>query len=336
VSGAASGLLVPAASLQMARTPAEVQAATVGRGTVGLVPTMGALHDGHATLIRQARAECDLVVVSIFVNPLQFGPTEDLSKYPRDLERDCALAKEAGADLVFHPEAHTMYPAGFSSLVRVGGVSEALEGAARPGHFDGVATVVLKLLNLVRPDRAYFGEKDWQQLTVVRRMVSDLNVSVQIVGVPTIRIQGGPADGLAMSSRNSYLNSEQQARASVLPRALRAVQAAYAGGEQDAAALLQAGTAVLQQESEIQLDYLSVVDAQLQPVSVLPANVQPRPQPPRAGEAMSDSEQHSAPGSPHNGDMFRVLVAARMYGVRLIDNMPLVPADDLGPGLAEL
>ncbi|MDL2345667.1 pantoate--beta-alanine ligase, partial [Deinococcus sp. MIMF12] len=187
---------------------------------------MGSLHEGHAQLIRRARAECGVVAVSVFVNPTQFGPGEDLSRYPRDLERDLRLAGDAGADVLFHPEAEAMYPPGHATTVQVGGVSGPLEGESRPGHFDGVATVVLKLLNLVGPQRAYFGEKDWQQLAVVRRMVRDLSVPVEIVGVPTVR----GASGLALSSRNSYLTPQQRERATVLSRALRAVQSAAASG----------------------------------------------------------------------------------------------------------
>ena len=282
-------------SPQLLTTPAEVRAALAGKGRVGLVPTMGYLHAGHAALIRQARAECDVVVVSIFVNPMQFGPTEDLAKYPRDLERDLGVAGAAGADLVFHPAAETMYPAGFSTRVEVGGVSEPLDGAARPGHFAGVATVVLKLLNIVQPTRAYFGEKDWQQLAVVRRLVSDLDLKTEIVGVPTVRAgEDTPHAGLALSSRNSYLAPEQQRRAAVLSRALRAVQAAYAGGERDTGRLRQAGLEVLSREPELTLDYLAVVGPDLRDM--------PR---------LTDH--------PLN----RVLVAGRLFGVRLIDNMPL-------------
>ncbi|AAF10737.1 pantoate--beta-alanine ligase [Deinococcus radiodurans] len=275
-----------------------MQTALASRGRVGLVPTMGFLHEGHATLIRRARAECDVVVVSIFVNPMQFGPTEDLATYPRDLDRDLALAGAAGADFVFHPEAAAMYPAGFSTRVEVSGVSEPLDGAARPGHFAGVATVVLKLLNIVQPERAYFGEKDWQQLAVVRRLVADLNLRSEIVGVPTVRADEEAAHaGLALSSRNSYLSPEQQRRATVLSRALRAVQAAYAGGERDTGRLRQAGLDVLASEPELALDYLVVVGPDLRDVPQL-----------------SDD--------PLN----RVLIAGRLFGVRLIDNMPLSTA----------
>ncbi|MBB5233048.1 pantoate--beta-alanine ligase [Deinococcus budaensis] len=271
-------------------TVAELRAALAGAGRVGLVPTMGYLHEGHAALIRQAQAECDLVVVSVFVNPKQFGPGEDLARYPRDLARDLGVAGEAGADLLFHPDAAEMYPDGHATTVTVAGVSGPPEGASRPGHFDGVATVVLKLLNIVRPQRAYFGEKDWQQLAVVRRMVRDLDVPTLIVGVPTLR----EASGLALSSRNSYLTPEQRGRAAVLSRALRAVQARAAAGERNTARLRQAGLDVLAADPEVSVDYLVVVDGDM-----------------RERAHVDD------------GPMTRVLVAARMYGVRLIDNLPL-------------
>ncbi|GGR85386.1 pantoate--beta-alanine ligase [Deinococcus sedimenti] len=277
---------------QVLSSPETLRARLAGR-RVTFVPTMGYLHEGHATLIRAAReaAGDGLVVVSVFVNPLQFGPNEDLSRYPRDLDRDLRVAGEAGADVVFHPDVDTMYPAGFSTRVTVDGVSEGLDGAARPGHFTGVATVVLKLLNLVRPDAALFGEKDWQQLAVIRRMVRDLNVGVEIRGVPTVRA----ASGLALSSRNSYLTGGQLERAAVLSRALRAVQAAFAVGERSTGALEAAGREVLAQEPDLSLDYLTVVDGDM-----------------RAREMVD------------NDPMNRVLVAARLFGVRLIDNMALI------------
>ena len=283
---------------------------------MGLVPTMGALHRGHAELIERARRENSVVVVSVFVNPLQFGAGEDLSRYPRDLERDRAVAQAAGADLIFHPDAGTMYPPGFSSSVDVGGVSQVLEGASRPGHFGGVATVVLKLLNMVGADgrgadRAYFGEKDWQQLTVVRQMVRDLNHRTQVVGVPTVRA----ASGLALSSRNGFLSAEQQTRAAVLSRGLRAVQAAYAAGVTDVSELLHAGQQVLNTEPDVDLEYLSLVDERLHVLGQLP---------PQAGGSVSDSQQRQPLISAHNGTMLRVLIAARMDGVRLIDNVGLI------------
>ncbi|OOV15693.1 pantoate--beta-alanine ligase [Deinococcus sp. LM3] len=275
----------------MITDPADLRAALRGHA-VAFVPTMGALHEGHAALIRAARSAVPggRVVVSVFVNPLQFGPNEDLSRYPRDLEGDRRVAGAAGADLLFHPDVPTMYPDGFSTSVSVSGVSEPLDGAARPGHFTGVATVVLKLLNLVRPDVALFGEKDWQQLAVIRRMVRDLNLNVDVRGVPTVREDSG----LALSSRNAYLNADQRAQAAVLSRALRAVQAAYAGGERRSAALRQAGLDVLNTAADLSLDYLSVVGSDMHEREIM-----------------------------DNDPMNRVLVAARLFGVRLIDNMPL-------------
>ncbi len=278
---------------QVVRTPEALRSALSGRGRVGLVPTMGYLHDGHATLMRRAREVCDVLVVSIFVNPLQFGPSEDLAAYPRDLERDLGVVGGAGVDVVFMPSRETMYPPAFDTRVVVSGVSDGLDGASRPGHFVGVATVVLKLLNLVRPDVAFFGEKDWQQLAVLRQMVRDLNVPVEVVGLPTVRAPSG----LALSSRNSYLTAEQQARAAVLSRALAAVQGAYAAGERKAGKLRQTGLDVLAEDPEVTLDYLSVVGRDMQEREVV-----------------------------DNDPMTRVLVAARMFGVRLIDNMPLVSA----------
>ena len=306
--------------LPVVQTPSELHAALRGAAGVGLVPTMGALHQGHAALIERARGENSVVVVSVFVNPLQFRAGEDLSRYPRDLERDRAVARAAGADLIFHPDAGIMYPPGFSSSVGVNGVALALEGASRPGHFGGVATVVLKLLNLVGADgrgadRAYFGEKDWQQLSVVRQMVRDLNHHTQIVGVPTVRATSGPASGLALSSRNGFLNAEQQARAAVLSRALRAVQMAWAAGMRAVPKLLEAGQQVLDAEPEVSLEYLSLVDERLQVLGQSP---------PQTGGPMSDSQQRQILNTGHTAAMLRVLIAARMYGVRLIDNAPLL------------
>jgi pantoate--beta-alanine ligase len=197
------------------KTVAEMRAYRTER-PLGLVPTLGYLHEGHLSLIRRAREECAAVVVSVFVNPLQFGPGEDLARYPRDLERDRELARKAGADAVFIPETAELYPEGYTTEVRVRGIEDVLEGAARPGHFAGVATVLAKLLNIVVPDRMYMGQKDAQQSFLVGRMIRDLNFPTRLVVAPTVR----ELDGLAMSSRNVYLNEEERAVASAIPRAL--------------------------------------------------------------------------------------------------------------------
>ena len=208
--------------MQIAHTKTEgreaVAAARAEGQVIGLVPTMGALHDGHRALVDVSVADCDFTVVSIFVNPTQFGPGEDLDKYPRTLEADAQVCEQAGADLIFAPEASEMYDASGNTTVHVAGVTEGLCGAFRPGHFDGVTTVVCKLLDIVTPDRAYFGEKDYQQLVVIRTMAADLDLPVEIVGVPTVR----EADGLALSSRNQYLSDEQRAAAPALRQALLA------------------------------------------------------------------------------------------------------------------
>ena len=196
------------------------------RSEIGLVPTMGAYHEGHLSLFRAARGECDVVVASLFVNPAQFGPSEDLHRYPRDERRDGELAERAGVDFLFAPSVEEMYPAGFRTWVEVEELSDTLEGAARPGHFRGVATVCLKLFNIVRPKRAYFGQKDAQQVAVVKQLVRDLNLELELRVQPTVR----DADGLALSSRNVYLSPEERARALALPRALEAGLAAYRGG----------------------------------------------------------------------------------------------------------
>jgi pantoate--beta-alanine ligase len=232
-----------------------VRAALQGR--VGLVPTMGYLHEGHLALVRQAAAENHHVAVSIFVNPTQFGPTEDFNTYPRDPEHDLQLLHEAGVALVFMPPVSEMYPPGFQTYVEVTGVSQGLEGARRPGHFRGVATVVAKLFNIVQPDRAYFGQKDAQQVAVIQRMVADLAIPLQIVVVPTVRA----ADGLALSSRNSYLTPEQRQAAPVLYRALMAAKALFDGGNKSPEALRQAMRDVLNSEPLAQVDYVSAADA---------------------------------------------------------------------------
>lgn len=224
---------------------------------VGFVPTMGYLHEGHASLIRRARAETDVVVVSIFVNPLQFGPNEDLDSYPRDLDRDAAVAEASGADLLFTPSDAEMYPRPMLTTVSVAEVSERLEGAARPTHFAGVATVVAKLFAIVGPCAAYFGEKDFQQVAVVRRMVGDLSLPVDVVASPTQR----EPDGLALSSRNTYLTPEERAAAPVVNRALRAGAALVLAGERDAAAVRDHMAQIIEAEPLAKLDYAAVVDA---------------------------------------------------------------------------
>jgi pantoate--beta-alanine ligase len=224
---------------------------------VGLVPTMGYLHDGHLSLVRQARAETDVVVASIFVNPLQFGAGEDLHAYPRDLERDGRLAEAAGVDLLFAPSVEEMYSAPVLTTVSVAQVSEPLEGAARPHHFAGVATVVAKLFAVVGPCRAYFGEKDFQQLAVVRTMARDLSFPVEVVGCPTVR----ELDGLALSSRNSYLTPGEREAAPVVYRALRAGVAAVLAGERDPAAVRTLMAQIIEAEPLAQLDFAEIVDA---------------------------------------------------------------------------
>ena len=269
-----------------------VRVARAGRQVVGLVPTMGALHEGHARLIEACRAEAPFVVVSVFVNPTQFGPGEDFARYPRSPEADRRVCGDAGATVIFAPGVETMYPGGpAATFVEVPGLTDVLEGASRPGHFRGVATVVLKLLNIVGPDVAYFGEKDYQQLRVVRRMVADLDVPVTIRGVPTVR----EPDGLALSSRNRYLDPDQRRAATVLSRALRAAADAVAAGEADADRVRQVLKGTIESEGLARLDYAEVADADtLEPLKAL------------------------GPGR-----RAVALVAARVGPARLIDNMPL-------------
>ncbi len=223
---------------------------------VGLVPTMGYLHEGHLSLARQARIENSSVVVSIFVNPTQFGPHEDFKQYPRDPERDLALLEKEKADIVFMPSVAEMYPPQFSSWVEVEKITGRLEGASRPGHFRGVATVVAKLFNIVQPTRAYFGQKDAQQAVVIKKMVADLNMHLEIVAVPTVR----EPDGLAMSSRNIYLNPEERQAALVLHNSLCLAQRFYSQGETDAQAIRQQMTALIQKEPLAAIDYVSIAD----------------------------------------------------------------------------
>jgi len=282
----------------LAATAAEIrqavaQARRQGQA-IGLVPTMGALHRGHAALIEAARAEMDFVVVSIFVNPIQFGPSEDFPRYPRPLEQDLELCGGLGVDLVFHPSVEVMYPAGFCTHVEVAGLPDGLCGASRPGHFRGVCTVVLKLFNLVQPDRAYFGQKDGQQARIIQQMAADLNVPVQVSVQPTVR----EPDGLALSSRNRYLDADQRRQATVLYRALREAETRIRSGERDAETIRRLLADRVQQTPGALLDYAGVVDAgNLQPVSRL------------RGEVL-------------------LALAVKFGSTRLIDNLRLVIGDD--------
>ncbi|RLC72871.1 MAG: pantoate--beta-alanine ligase [Chloroflexi bacterium] len=225
---------------------------------VGFVPTMGALHEGHLALVRRARSENESVIVSIFVNPTQFGPQEDFATYPRDFQRDLNLLRAEGVDVVFAPEAEEMYPPGFSTWVEVEGLTERLEGAFRPGHFRGVATVVAKLFNITSPTRAYFGQKDAQQALVLKRMVADLNFGLELIVVPTVR----EPDGLAMSSRNVYLTPEERRSATILWRALSEAKKLWEEGERDAERLRRQMRELIQSEPRAQLEYVSVADAE--------------------------------------------------------------------------
>jgi pantoate--beta-alanine ligase len=243
----------------VARTRAELREARAALPSpVGFVPTMGALHEGHASLVRRARDDCRSVVTSIFVNPTQFGANEDLSRYPRDEQGDLALLESLGVDLAFVPGVEEIYPVGASVSVDVGRLGDVLEGAARPGHFRGVATVVTILFNLVQPDRAFFGQKDGQQSVVVRRLVRDLGMPVDIIVCPTVREE----DGLAMSSRNRFLSAGERAQAPILHRALQAAAAALAGGEESADRLRALMTAELAAAPLGAVDYVSVADAE--------------------------------------------------------------------------
>lgn len=224
--------------------------------TIGFVPTMGYLHEGHRSLIEAARANNDKVVVSIFVNPMQFAPTEDLESYPRDLEKDAKLCEEVGVDLLFHPEPSEMYTDGFCSYVDMNGLTTELCGRTRPTHFRGVQTVVLKLFNIVKPDRAYFGQKDAQQLAVIKRMVADLNVDVEVIGCPIIR----EADGLAKSSRNTYLSSEERKAALILSKSLKLGYELIKNGETDSKKVIKAISNSISTEPLAKIDYVDVVD----------------------------------------------------------------------------
>jgi pantoate--beta-alanine ligase len=256
--------------MRVCHSIAEVRAASrTGRRegkSLGLVPTMGALHEGHLSLVRAAKAQCDLVVVSIFVNPLQFGPNEDLAKYPRNFDRDRELLAKEGADFIFAPSVDQIYPPGAVTYVTVEALSDKLCGRSRPGHFRGVTTVVSKLFNIVEPDRAFFGQKDAAQSTIIRRMVRDLNIPVQVVVCPIVR----EPDGLAMSSRNSYLDAQQRKSALGLYRSVTAVQGRFDRGERNSHALIEAGKQTFTHEALVRLDYFEIVDPEtLDPVDDL-------------------------------------------------------------------
>jgi pantoate--beta-alanine ligase len=233
------------------------RAATIQGLTVGFVPTMGALHEGHFSLVRLARSRASLVVVSIFVNPLQFGPAEDFEKYPRALEADCARLQAEGVDIVFAPSAAQMYPPGATTVVHVEGLSDKLDGRSRPGHFRGVSTVVAKLFHIVQPAYAVFGQKDAAQVAVLRRMVRDLDMGIELIIAPIVR----EADGLALSSRNAYLTAEQRRQALVLHRALGQVETLAASGESSTAKLRALALSVLAGEPAAQLDYFEIIDS---------------------------------------------------------------------------
>ena len=245
--------------MQVTKTIAEVRALKQQlSGTVGFVPTMGFLHEGHLALVKQARIENSAVIVSIYVNSTQFGPREDFSAYPRDLDRDLGLLRGEGVDIVFVPSDDQMYSPEFSTWVDVEKVSERLEGASRPGHFRGVATVVAKLFNIVQPNKAYFGQKDAQQVVVIKRMVADLNMVIEIVVVPTVR----ESDGLAMSSRNIYVNPEERQAATILFRALTLARQLRLGGEKDTGKIRRQMTSLIQKEPLAKIDYVSIADAE--------------------------------------------------------------------------
>jgi pantoate--beta-alanine ligase len=257
---------------------------------LGLVPTMGALHAGHRSLLRRARQECDVVAASLFVNPLQFAPTEDLARYPRTFEADCRMLEDEGVDLLFAPTPAEMYPDGNVTLIHVPGIEDRLDGASRPGHFTGVATVVAKLFHIIAPTHAYFGQKDAAQVAVLRQMVRDLNFDLELIACPTVR----DAEGLALSSRNAYLSSEERARALILSGTLRHIATRIARGILESAILLAEAHVLLSAETGLTLDYLAIVD----PDTLLPVTL-----------AVSGS---------------LVAIAAKVGSTRLIDNL-LVP-----------
>lgn len=256
--------------MEILRTVAELRAwsrweRNDGGNTIGLVPTMGALHEGHASLIRAAKRSVGFVAVSIFVNPMQFGPNEDFARYPRTFDADCALAEADGADVVFAPSVEELYPAGAATFVEVEGLGSRLDGASRPGHFRGVATVVAKLMIAAEPDRAFFGQKDAAQVAVLRRMVADLRLATEIVVCPTVR----EADGLALSSRNIYLSDRERAQALTLCRAIRNAEALFASGGRRAGKFIEAAHETFAAVPEIRVDYIALVDwATLEPVEM--------------------------------------------------------------------
>jgi pantoate--beta-alanine ligase len=268
---------------------AECRAARREGKRLAFVPTMGALHEGHLSLVRAAKGKCDVVAVSIFVNPTQFGPTEDLSKYPRSFDRDRELLEKEGVDLLFAPSVEEMYPAGAMTWVTVEGLSDKLDGHSRPGHFRGVTTIVAKLFHAVEPDAAFFGQKDAAQVAIIRRMVRDLNFAVEIIACPIAR----EADGLAMSSRNAYLDPEQRRAALVLHRALMRMKKMWEGGERSTRNLIEAGRDEMGKEKSVRIDYVEVVD-------------------PDSLEALENAERGAL-----------VAVAAFLGTTRLIDNIQL-------------
>jgi len=245
--------------MQIARTIAEMKALRMkSLGSVGFVPTMGYLHDGHLALVKQARVENSVVIASIFVNPTQFGPTEDFKTYPRNTERDLAMLRKERTDIVFMPPAEEMYPEGFSSWIEVENVTDRLEGSCRPGHFKGVATVVAKLFNIVEPSRAYFGQKDAQQALVIKKMVADLNMNLEVIVAPTVR----ESDGLAMSSRNVNLNPKERQAATVLFKALTLARNLWGKGERNAKHMCQEMTSLISKEPLAKIEYVSIANAQ--------------------------------------------------------------------------
>ncbi|MGC8677859.1 MAG: pantoate--beta-alanine ligase [Hydrogenobaculum sp.] len=254
--------------------------------TIGFVPTMGYLHEGHMSLVKASKEMCDITVVSIFVNPKQFGPKEDYGKYPRNLERDLGLLEEAKVDMVFIPDVDTIYPEDFSTTISIGSLANVLEGAFRPGHFDGVCTVVVKLFNIVKPDKAFFGEKDYQQLKIIQKLVKDLNLDIDIIPIPTKREE----DGLAMSSRNTYLNQDERRRASSIYSFLLKAKEAFESGIKDTDKIIEYAKAVLDVDA---VDYIKIVDK----------------------ETLEEKT------TPNKYD--RILIAVRIGSTRLIDNIEI-------------